>query len=59
MVNPFRAREHKCIVCRRCDAEDLMCYPEDEDCEENYHLSPEDLFTYAPCDFFKPIEDGD
>lgn len=59
MVNPFRGREHKCIVCRCCDAENLTCYPEDKDCEESYELDPEDLFSYAPCDFFKPIEDVD
>lgn len=57
MFDPFRGRRHKCIDCRCCDPVGLMCYPEDEDCESNYDLDRTELYTEAPCDFFKPIHE--
>lgn len=48
--------EHKCSDCRFCDATNLMCYPESEDCANSYELTEEDLVIPGCCDFFKPIE---
>ena len=44
--------KHKCIDCDHCDAENLMCYPEDKDCHDVYRLDESDLYTEARCDFF-------
>lgn len=46
---------HKCIDCRFCDAVNLVCYPESDDCNTEYHLDGFDLHTPGYCDFFKPI----
>lgn len=46
---------HKCEDCRFCDAENLTCYPESDDCLSSYELDEKDLVTPGRCDFFKPI----
>ena len=49
---------HRCLDCRFCDAQNLVCYPESEDCLPMYELEEEDLAKPGFCDFFKPIEGG-
>lgn len=46
---------HKCSDCRFCDAQNLTCYPESNDCLPSYDLDEEDLSKPGPCDFFEPI----
>ena len=48
----------KCKECACCDADNLMCYPNDPDCHKEYKLDPEDLYTEKRCDFFKAKEKG-
>lgn len=43
-----------CIDCACCNIEEMKCYPNDEDCREEYNLEKEDLVNPAHCDFFIP-----
>ena len=42
----------KCIDCACCNAGEMKCYPNSEDCHKEYELTKEDLITPAHCDFF-------
>lgn len=46
-------KQQRCIDCACCDAENMKCYPNDDDCESEYDLSEADLTTADYCDFFK------
>lgn len=41
----------KCIECACCNKEEMKCYPKSQDCEKEYDLTEEDLYTDAKCDF--------
>ena len=42
----------KCKNCKCCDIHEMVCHPEDKDCESEYKLTIEDLETDSRCDFF-------
>ena len=52
----FSFREHRCIDCKCCDPDRFLCHPEDPDCEEEYELDMNDLYSIKRCDFFKRKE---
>ena len=52
----FSFREHRCIDCKCCDPNRFLCHPEDPDCEEEYELDMNDLYSVKICDFFKRKE---
>lgn len=47
----MRGQMMKCIECIHCNAEEMKCFPESEDCEKEYNLTEQDLYTEARCDF--------
>ena len=42
----------RCIDCACCDVEKMMCHPNSMDCQKEYELDNNDLYTIARCDFF-------
>lgn len=52
-MNRFNA---ECNYCIHCDAEKLMCYPNDPDCHKEYELDWGDLYSPKRCDFFEEKE---
>ena len=50
--------KHKCIDCVHCNPQELLCHPNSRDCKTEYKLDPQDLTTYARCDFFKAKQKG-
>jgi len=41
----------KCIECACCNKEEMKCRPKSQDCEKEYDLTEEDLYTEQRCDF--------
>ena len=52
----MRNSKAKCSECACCDSKKLLCHPNDNDCEEEYKLNQEDLYSPKRCDFFKGKE---
>lgn len=47
----MRGQIMKCIECTHCDVKKMICLPKSEDCEKEYDLTEQDLYTKARCDF--------
>ena len=47
----MRGQIIKCIECTHCNVEEMRCFPKSEDCEKEYDLTEQDLYTKARCDF--------
>ena len=47
----MRGQIMKCIECTHCDVKEMRCFPKSEDCEKEYDLTEQDLYTKAKCDF--------
>ena len=47
----MRGQIMKCIECTHCNVEEMRCFPNHKDCEKEYDLTEQDLYTKARCDF--------
>ena len=45
----------RCIDCVHCNAKEMKCFPKSEDCEKEYDLTEQDLYTKDRCDFAEYI----
>ena len=41
-----------CGQCLHADREQMKCFPNSEDCKDEYDLEEEDFYKEANCDFF-------
>jgi hypothetical protein len=54
MVQQMLGKEIRCLDCICCCLEEKKCYPKSEDCEPEYDLNDEDIYTMRKydCDFY-------
>lgn len=48
--------KHKCIECKHCDIENMVCRPNSKDCLSEYIIEEEDLDNEDLCDFYEKAD---